>query len=163
VLVNGRPFSGGPVPFNAVVDVTRGTITLTATQGTLRVYGQGGVLARFKLQLVKEKGQTLVLLRLQGGNFGVCPKRKTSSATVGAGGTAKKTVVRQLWGDGKGKFRTQGRYASATIEGTNWLTADRCDGTFERTARGVVSVNDIKKKRIVRVPAGRSYLATGTK
>jgi hypothetical protein len=46
-----------------------------------------------------------------------------------------------LWGSGKGQFRTKGRYAAATVRGTIWLTADRCDGTFVRVRRGVIVSN----------------------
>ena len=68
--------------------------------------------------------------------------------------------MRQLWGDGKGKFRTKGRYASATVRGTRWLTADRCDGTQRaRSTRGVIAGADVPKRRKVTVRAGRSYLA----
>jgi hypothetical protein len=160
VLVNGKPFTGGTIPFNAVVDVTKGTVTLTASVGKLKVYGQDKVIAKFKLVSGTDKGKPVVELQLQGGNFGVCPTRKTKS--VGGTTATSKKVVRQVWGDGKGKFRTKGRYSSATVRGTNWLTSDRCDGTFVKVNRGVVEVNDIKKKKIVRVPAGKSYLATGT-
>ena len=69
------------------------------------------------------------------------------------------TIVRQVWGDGKGQFRTKGRYASATVRGTRWLTADRCDGTFVRVQRGVIAVNDVPNRRQVTLRAGRSYLA----
>ena len=62
-------------------------------------------------------------------------------------------------GDGKGRFRTRGRYASATVRGTKWLTADRCDGTNVKVARGVVQVADFPQRRQVTVRAGRSYLA----
>jgi len=69
-------------------------------------------------------------------------------------------VVRQLWGDGKGSFQKRGRYAAATVRGTHWLTADRCDGTLTRVVRGVASVADLPKHTTVTVRAGRSYLAT---
>ena len=34
---------------------------------------------------------------------------------------ASKPKSRKLWGDGKGKFRTSGKYAAATVRGTRWL------------------------------------------
>ena len=40
----------------------------------------------------------------------------------------KKPKSRKLWGDGKGKFRTKGRYAAATVRGTRWLTQDTLRG-----------------------------------
>ena len=39
-----------------------------------------------------------------------------------------KSVLGKLWGSGKGKFRTDGKYSSATVRGTIWLVQDRCDG-----------------------------------
>ena len=49
----------------------------------------------------------------------------------------KKPKSRKLWGDGKGKFRTKGRYAAATVRGTRWLTQDTCAGTLVRVTQGV--------------------------
>jgi hypothetical protein len=51
--------------------------------------------------------------------------------------------VRRLWGSGRGRFRTRGRYGAATVRGTKWLTLDRCDGTNVRVVRGKVSVQDL--------------------
>ena len=62
-----------------------------------------------------------------------CGKGKASSS-------ARKKKVRRLWGDGKGRFRTKGRYGAATVRGTKWLTEDRCNGTLVRVKRGVVAV-----------------------
>jgi len=31
---------------------------------------------------------------------------------------------------GGGRFRTRGRYSSATVRGTDWTVTDRCDGTL---------------------------------
>jgi hypothetical protein len=154
VLVNGAPFAGGTIPYNATVDVTRGAVVITADVGTLKVNGAGRVSAVFKLLRGRDKGKPVVELRLVKGDFSVCPKRKPS----GLGATEAKTV-RQIWGDGKGRFRTRGRYSAATVRGTKWLTADRCDGTQTKVTRGVVQVNDFPRRRQVTVRAGRSYLA----
>jgi hypothetical protein len=70
-----------------------------------------------------------------------------------------KSVLGSLWGNGKGKFRTNGKYSSATVRGTIWLTQDRCDGTLTTVKRGTVSVRDFKLKKTVSVKAGHSYLA----
>jgi hypothetical protein len=154
VLVNGRPFTAGTIPFNTTVDVTRGSLVLTTSVGRLTVRGAGGITAIFTLARGVNGKQRVVELRLAGGNFAACPRRRTS-----AGGRAAATIVRQVWGDGKGRFRTKGRYASATVLGTNWLTSDRCDGTLVRVRRGVLQVRDIPRRRQVTVRAGGSYLA----
>jgi hypothetical protein len=70
-----------------------------------------------------------------------------------------KSVLGGLWGSGKGKFRTNGKYSSATVRGTVWLTQDRCDGTLTTVKRGTVSVRDFKRRKTVTVKAGHSYLA----
>jgi len=70
-----------------------------------------------------------------------------------------KSVLGGLWGNGKGRFRTDGKYSSATVRGTIWLTQDRCDGTLTTVKRGTVSVRDFKRRRTVSVKAGHSYLA----
>ena len=70
-----------------------------------------------------------------------------------------KTVLGKLWGNGKGKFRTSGKYASATVRGTIWLTQDECDGTLIRVKRGTVQVRDLRRHKTVTVKAGHSYLA----
>jgi hypothetical protein len=58
----------------------------------------------------------------------------------------------------KGKFRTRGRFAAATVRGTEWGMRDRCDGTFTRVQRGVVVVRDLKKHRNVVLRSGKSLL-----
>ncbi len=154
VLVNGRPFTGGTIPYKSVVDVTDGTLLLKVDTGTLKVNGAGGITAVFVLLRGTDKKKPIVELRLTKGNFSVCPKRKKSSAARVAA-----TTVRQLWGDGTGQFRTRGRYAAATVRGTNWLTADRCDGTLTKVVRGVIQVSDLPQRKQVTVRAGKSYLA----
>jgi PKD repeat protein len=159
VLVNGKPYDGGTIPFNSNVDVTNGSITLTTTGGKMKLFGEGGATAAFLLQKGSDKGKPIFLLKLTGGDFSKCPKRKTSG--VSASSATKKKPVRSLWGDGKGKFQTKGRFSSATVRGTKWLTADQCDGTLTQVARGVVEVKDVKLKKTVSVKAGKSYFATG--
>jgi hypothetical protein len=70
-----------------------------------------------------------------------------------------KAVLGQLWGNGKGKFRTTGKYSSATVRGTIWLVQDRCEGTLTKVSRGTVQVADFQRHRTVTVKAGHSYLA----
>jgi len=67
--------------------------------------------------------------------------------------------VRALWGDGKGSFRTRGRFAAATIRGTRWLTADRCDGTLVRVVKGSVTVRDLLKRKSLVVKRAKRYVA----
>jgi hypothetical protein len=75
-----------------------------------------------------------------------------------AAATSKKRK-RHLWGDGKGSFRTNGKYSSATVRGTKWFVEDSCAGTLTRVVRGSVTVRDRVKAKTVVVRAGKSYLA----
>ena len=145
--------SGQQIPIGSIIDVTKGTIDLTTTADqtgntqTARFYA--GV-----FKLTQDKSQNPVTeLQLFGGKFNKCPKaRKAAHAS-------KKKLVRRLWGVGKGKFRTKGKYAAAAIRGTQWLTADYCDGTNVRVTQGSVTVRDLVKKKNVVVNAPRSYFA----
>lgn len=107
--------------------------------------------------ILQGAGSALTDLLLRSGNF---------DAICGSGGVdvARATAtssrsVRHLWASGKGKFRTRGRFAAASVRGTEWLTDDRCDGTLIRVKTGVVTVFDEVTKRTVVVRAGSSYLA----
>ena len=154
VLVNGSPFTGGPVPYGAKIDVTNGRLSLTTDVGKILVYGNGPS-AAFVIVHGTDKGKRIVALRLTGGNFALCSKRSVSAS----GAAAPPKVVRALWGKGKGAFRTQARYAAATVRGTVWLTSDRCDGTQVTVRQGRVEVSDLVLHKKVLVRAGRSYLA----
>jgi hypothetical protein len=86
-------------------------------------------------------------------------KGSASAAAAKKKKRGAKSVLGSLWGNGKGKFRTNGKYSSATVRGTIWLTQDRCDGTLTTVKRGTVTVRDLKRRRTVTVKAGHGYLA----
>jgi hypothetical protein len=152
VLVNGSPFSGGTIPYGSTVDVTNGTLDMTTETGSITVFG-GGLTSKFKLVRSSSNHQTVVEMRLVGGDFSSCGKRALAATSK------KKKKIRHLWAKAKGKFRTKARYSSASVRGTYWLTEDRCDGSFTQVKQGVVSVYDAVKKKTVNVRAGGSYLA----
>src|SRR5207247_4357183 len=99
----------------------------------------------------------IVELRLSGGNFRSCKARSLQ------GSKPKPKPVRRLWGKGKGRFKTRGRYAAAAVRGTWWLTADYCDHTVVSVKAGVVAVTDLVKRKTVLVRAGQSYTALAPK
>jgi hypothetical protein len=100
-------------------------------------------------------------LRLRGGDFSDCSTgaRKAGMASAARTARSHKRARRHLWGSGHGRFRTIGRHGAATVRGTIWLTADRCDGTLVRVRRGKVEVRDFRAKKTVFVRAGHSYFA----
>ena len=145
VLVNGRQYrSGRPVPYGSKVNVTDGRLTLRTELGTVTVYGNG-VSAVFRLVRLREPGGDIIGMRLVEGSFNTCGKNKTVEP------------VRRLWARGSGKFQTTGRYATATVRGTWWLTADLCDQTLVQARQGAVLVTDFVTKKNIVVKAPKSY------
>ena len=70
----------------------------------------------------------------------------------------RKRTVHRLRGSAKGRFRTRGKYASATVRGTDWTVTDRCNGTLTSVKSGVVVVRDLRGKKNYTVRAGKSRL-----
>ena len=68
-------------------------------------------------------------------------------------------TIRRLRGRAKGRYRTRGRRSAATVRGTKWTVADRCDGTLTKVKRGKVAVRDFRKKKTIVLRRGKSYLA----
>ena len=135
---------GQQVPVGSTFDTSKGRVNLWAA-GNQRAWFYEGV---FKLGQTKG-AKPLSTVRLTG-------KLNCGAGKANAAATRKK---RRLWGDGRGKFRTQGEFSSATVRGTKWLVEDRCDGTLTRVKKGRVAVRDFVRKRTVIVRAGRQYLA----
>jgi ferric-dicitrate binding protein FerR (iron transport regulator) len=69
-----------------------------------------------------------------------------------------KKPVRRLWGSGKGKFTTKGKYAAATVRGTIWEIADFKDNTLCVVKRGIVAVQNLVTKTTTLVRAGHSIV-----
>jgi len=136
------------IPLGSRVDVKRGVLELTSQ----RSRGGGNQSARFRggIFRVTQPGSVTQLALVEA--LARCGRG-------GAGAAARKKKSRRLWGDGKGKFRTSGRYSSATVRGTRWLVQDTCAGTRTRVVRGSVTVRDRVQRRTVILRAGRSYLA----
>jgi hypothetical protein len=142
------------VPVGAVLDTRRGSVELkTQLAGGKTQTGtfHGGL---FQVRQPKGTGGMTELV-LRG-------DKPTCGATGGAraAATVAKRPPRGLWGkDNHGRFRTRGSNSVATVRGTEWYVADRCDGTVTRVKRGAVSVRDLHTKRTILVRAGHSYLA----
>jgi hypothetical protein len=72
---------------------------------------------------------------------------------------AASKTLQLLHASAKGKFRTSGRYSAATVRGTKWTIADRCDGTLTRDIVHSVVVTDFVRHKTIVLHAGQSYLA----
>ena len=137
----------------AAAALVRGKVRITSALPRGRRQSADFYEGAFKLTQAKSG---LTDLTLTGGSFRSCGR-----AARHAAGTArsKRRVVRHVWGSGKGRFRTKGSYASATVRGTIWETSDRCDGTLVKVKRGRVAVKDFGRHKTVVVKKGHSYLA----
>ena len=136
------------VPIGTQVDATGGAVKVTVarsvTLDTSEFYSG-------EFTVLQHTPSSVGELRLDGGTFLDCvPSIRT---------LAKKRPARKLWGNGKGRFTTKGRYSSATVRGTKWLTEDLCDATRISVVEGTVLVHDFVRNIDVSVPAGHSYRA----
>ena len=144
------------IPVGSQVNTLKGTVALTAGLGGGKTNSANFYQGIFTIQQAKKAGAVMTL-RLDGGTFRGC--RAGGAKTLSIESTQAKRRVRRLWGSGKGRFSSKGKYGAATVSGTKWLTEDRCDGTLVKVVQGVVRVRDFRKHKTVKVRAGRSYLA----
>jgi hypothetical protein len=140
--------AGGTIPFGATVNTKRGTVELTSLSSA----GGTPQKAKFSDGIFKVTQSGAYTLLTLSEPLAPCSKRARASQS-------KKPKSRKLWGDGKGKFRTRGRYAAATVRGTRWLTQDTCAGTLIRVTQGAVNVRDNVLRKTAVVRKGKRYLA----
>jgi hypothetical protein len=144
------------LPLGSLFDATGGKVRLTsAIEGGKQ---QSGLFwgSMFEVrQGARAHGLTDILLR--GGSFKGCRRRATSASESRSSARRR---GRKLWGrDHHGRFRTWGKHSVATVRGTRWLTADRCDGTLTRVQQGKVLVRMRHGRKRVLLRAGQSFLA----
>jgi len=120
--------------------------------------------AIFKIsQATGGAGKGLVTLSIVEGAFkgapsySLCTKHKAGDATAAK---ASSRTLQLLHASAKGKFSTKGKYSAATVLGTKWTVADRCDGTLTHDITDSVKVTDFVHHKTVTLHAGQSYLAT---
>jgi hypothetical protein len=152
------------IPSGALINTLKGSLKLITATGNKHktqfgTFG-GAVFKVTQIRTGKNKGLatlTLVEGAVKGGpTFASCTTHG-NRASVAA--LSKKTLQLLHGSDNHAKFRTKGRYSAATIRGTVWTTADRCDGTIVHVTRGVVDVTDFVRHLTVVVRAGHTYLA----
>jgi hypothetical protein len=151
------------VPVGSVLDTEEGRVSLTSA-ADLRGRVQRADFYRGVFQVRQRRTRRPVTdLRLRTASFARgCPHRTSRSSRGHASRHSRKRLGR-LFGNGRGRFRTRGRFSAATVRGTVWITEDRCDGTLTRVTTGRVSVFDFPRGRRVTLRAGDSYLARATR
>ncbi len=176
-LVSGKVFYKSPtgrrtqlkadttIPVGSQIDTLHGRVELTsAATGTgaktqTAQFYQGTFKVRQGLLKNRSAALTTDLTVSDSVSRSQCASARGASAAAVSKKKGPHAVLGKLWGNGKGKFRTNGKYSSATVRGTIWLTTDRCDGTLTTVKRGTVSVRDLRRHKTVTVKAGHSYLA----
>ncbi|MFL5894661.1 MAG: PKD domain-containing protein [Thermoleophilaceae bacterium] len=148
----------------SIIDARHGRVRITIANGhggfdTADFYG--GVF-KFTQPKVKAGRTAFADLFLVFGSFKGCPAAP-HNPKLAAIAKSKGRSVRHLWGEGKGAFRTVGRFSSATVRGTTWLTDDHCNGTLTKVTAGKVGVRDFVKRKTLIVKAHHSYFAAPRK
>jgi hypothetical protein len=156
------------IPIGSQLDTRKGRVTLTTAADTAGQKTQSADfydgIFQIEQTVPKQKPKTptaLITDLVMKGQIARsrCAPPKGARAAAAEKKKGPKAVLGQLWGNGKGKFRTNGKYSSATVRGTIWLVQDRCEGTLTKVRRGTVAVRDFKRRRTVTVKAGHGYLA----
>jgi hypothetical protein len=143
------------IPFGTIIDARNGRVLVT----TASSHGGTQTGEFFEGEFVLTQGRNgLVTAVLADGNFAVCPTAKERAHRAVAS-TSHKRVVRKLWANAHGSFSTKGNYAAGAVQGTEWLTEDRCDGTLIRVTRDKVAVSNLVNHHHVLVKPGHVYLA----
>jgi CSLREA domain-containing protein len=145
------------VPVGTFVNTRRGRVRLVSSRAPNSRRIQSGEFFSGLFQALQSRSRRargLTELVLKGSSFRSCRR-----GARGKRAQAAQSIRRRLRANARGRFRTRGRHSAATVRGTVWLTADRCDGTLTRVTRGRVAVRDFRRKRTVLVRAGKSYLA----
>jgi hypothetical protein len=164
-------------PQNSLIDALGGTLrVITAVPGSghardaaakgkkhkARVKTQSGTFGGAIFQLTQARSGlanlSLVESAFKGApSYGQCKAHKAADATAAA---LSSRTLQLLRASAHGRYRITGRYSSATVRGTKWTVADRCDGTLTHDITDSVSVTDFVHHKTIILQAGHSYLAT---
>jgi hypothetical protein len=154
------------IPTGSEIDALHGSLRIVSNTGkvgkTQTATLAGGVFNVSQVRNGISKGLTnfnLVESAFQGApTYTACKAKykKTGYATIAS--LSGKTL-QLLKVSGHGKFRTTGRYSSATVRGTIYTVADRCDGTLTHVIRDTVLVDDFARHTTILLHAGQSFLA----
>lgn len=141
------------VPVGTQVDTTAGRVRLTSANPDAST--QTGEFFRgiFRIEQSRTAGGLVNLTIRDNLTQAACAAQSAHTAAVNP------KVLGLLRGTAKGRFRTTGRFAAATVRGTDWGVRDRCDGTLTVVRRGVIAVRDFRAHKTVIVRAGQTYLA----
>ena len=155
------------IPSGSQIDALEGSLKIVTATGTVgktqNATIAGGVFTLTQARTGITKGVTNFTLQ-EGAftgapSYATCkPKGKKAADQATTASLSSKTL-QLLKASAHGKFKTTGRYSSATVRGTIWTIADRCDGTLTHAIRDTVLVQDFVRHKTILLHAGQSYLA----
>jgi hypothetical protein len=156
------PLTGATqIPSGTVIDALHGSLQLLAALGNGKAeHGTfGGAIFKITQAHTGLANLTLIENAFHGApSYALCHAHKAVDAT-----TASSRTLQLLHASARGKFRTTGRYSAATVRGTSWTIADRCDGTLTHDITHSVAVTDFVRHKTIVLHAGQSYLAKARK
>jgi hypothetical protein len=158
------PLTGAiALPVNSIVNADKGRLQLSSAKNARGAIQAAQFYSGTFQVKQKPAARPVTELLLKGGSFRRCPRAGKANLSAEASRSRRGRRVRRLWGSGKGNFRTRGRYSSATVRGTKWLTEDYCGGTLTRVprqaGRAKVVVRDFARRKSITLTEGRTYLA----
>jgi hypothetical protein len=169
IKINGKfvPLTGADqIPSGSQIDARHGSLELITSTGQ-KGKTQHGTFGGAIFKLTQERSgarKGLVTLSLVEGAFKGAPSYAICKAHAAADATiASSKTLQLLKASAHGKFRTTGRYSAATVRGTKWTVADRCDGTLTHVITDSVAVTDFVRHKTIILRAGQSYLARSRK
>jgi hypothetical protein len=153
------------IPTGSEIDALHGSLKIVTATGqvgkTQNATIAGGVFTLTEARTGISKGVTNFTLQegaFRGPRTYATCKAKTKKAADPATIASSRTL-QLLRASAHGKFRTSGRYSSATVRGTVWTIAERCDGTLTHAIRDTVIVQDFVRHKTILLHAGQSSLA----
>ena len=156
--------AGELIAVGSRLDVTHGRVLLISATARTPHHDASGQFSR-GLFTVQQRSAATTTLDLDS-NYAACRAgTQARTATVHTSSPRKKRkkkntkTVNQVFGNAHGGYTTRGTYSTAADQGTEWLTADRCDGTLVRVTVGVVIVHDLRHHRILKLHAGQQHLS----
>jgi hypothetical protein len=153
------------IPTGSEIDALHGSLRVVSNTGkigkTQTATLAGGVFKVTQTRTGINKGVTD--FTLQESAFQGAPTYATCKASYKAGdatiASLSSKTLQLLKVSGHGKFKTTGRYSSATVRGTIYTVADKCNGTLTHVIRDTVLVDDFARHKTILLHAGQSYLA----
>jgi hypothetical protein len=154
------PLTGASrIPSGAVIDALHGSVEIVASLGKGKT--EHGIFGGAIFKLTQSRNGLVTLTIVEGAfpgapSYALCKTHKAGQASAAA---LSSRTLQFLHASAHGKFRTTGRYSAATVRGTKWTIADRCDGTLTRDGSGSLLIRDLAHPRLIVLHGGQSYFA----